>query len=49
MSGADWFAVAVMAGALVATFVWDWLTSRRRHDYDAASHRRLMGELERQP
>ena len=48
MSGADWLAVAIMAGALVATFVFDWLAARRHHDYDAASHRRLLNELERQ-
>ena len=53
MSGADWFAVAMLAGALVLSMVLDWWQQRVRdsriREYDRQAHDRLLRELERQP
>jgi hypothetical protein len=53
MSGVDWLAVALLAGAVIIDVAIDQLReriARRRHDaYERDSHHRLMHEIRRLP
>jgi hypothetical protein len=53
VSGWDWFAVAVLAGAVIVDVAFDQLRARRRRNlqdvYEAEEHRRLMREIRRLP
>lgn len=53
MSGADWLAVTLLAGAVIVDVAIDRLRAGRRRnvtdDHDAEAHRRLMHEIRRLP